>query len=81
MIQAKTNAEHIIDIITHADGCTVEHVALACPELTWIEVFVEINRLRRDGQVQITLKQPGYYVVTLAGRPDMAEQTLEMSVA
>ncbi|MCX5723983.1 MAG: hypothetical protein NTX84_05595 [Nitrospirae bacterium] len=73
MAQQETPTAQIMNLVTHSDYCTIEQLVAECPDLTWIQVFIEINRLRRDGLVSLTLKQPGYYVVSLVAQPKMAQ--------
>jgi hypothetical protein len=81
MAQMESAADHIMDIITQSNSCTLEKVIFECPELTWDRVFIEINRLRREGQIRLTLKQPGYYVVTRVAQPDATQRAIERKVA
>lgn len=81
MAQMESAANHIMDIVAHLNSCTLEKVIFECPELTWDQVFIEINRLRREGRIRLTLKQPGYYVVTRVAQPDAAQRMSERKVA
>ena len=42
----------------------LEEVVLECPGLTWNQVFCELDRLNRVGQVRLTMKGPGVYAVS-----------------
>lgn len=42
----------------------LEEVVLECPDLTWSQVFCELDRLSRAGQVHLTMKGPGIYAVS-----------------
>lgn len=81
MAQMKSAANHIMNIVAQSHSCTLEKVIFECPELTWDQVFIEVNRLRREGLVRLTLKQPGYYIVTLAAQPELRQRPIEMKVA
>ena len=57
-------SDRVMDIVTHNPGCQLEEVMLACPDLTWNQVFCELDRMSRTGQVRLTLKGPGLYAVS-----------------
>lgn len=56
----------IMQAVLHKPGCTLEDLVLECPVLTWNQVFLEQDRLSRHGEVRLTVKGPGQYVVTPA---------------
>ncbi|NGZ03079.1 MAG: hypothetical protein CV090_08515 [Nitrospira sp. WS238] len=43
--------------------CALNEVVDVCPELTWYQVFLAIDRLSREGHVQVTLNAGGTYRV------------------
>lgn len=53
-------------VILCSSGGRLEEVVLECPNLTWNQVFCELDRLNRTGQVQLTMKGSGFYVVSSA---------------
>ena len=56
--------QKIIQVILRSPGCSLEEVVLECPDLTWNQVFCEIDRMSRTGQVRLTPKSPGRYAVS-----------------
>ena len=54
----------IMEVIIRSPGSQLEEVVLECPDLTWKQVFCELDRLSRAGQVQLTTKGPGLYAVS-----------------
>jgi hypothetical protein len=42
-------AQTVMEVVLRAPGCGLDEVALECPELTWNQVFLEIDRLSREG--------------------------------
>jgi hypothetical protein len=56
--------EQIMEVIIRSPGCSLEEVVLECPDLTWNQVFCEIDRMSRTGQVRLTAKGPGRYGVS-----------------
>lgn len=51
-------------VIIRSPGGQLEEVVLECPGLTWNQVFCELDRMSRAGQVQLTMKGPGHYAVS-----------------
>ncbi len=56
--------EHIMQVIIRSPGGQLEEVVLECPGLTWNQVFCELDRMNRAGQVRLTMKSPGLYAVS-----------------
>ena len=54
----------IMEVIIRSPGSLLEEIVLACPDLTWNQVFCELDRMSRDGQVRLTAKGPGLYEAT-----------------
>lgn len=55
--------ENIMEVILRSPGSQLEEVVLECPALTWNQVFCELSRLSRGGQVRLTMKGTGLYAV------------------
>ena len=53
----------VMEIIIRSPGCDVEEVALECPDLTWNQIFFELDRLSRSGEVVLKQTGPGHYRV------------------
>ncbi|MDP2382048.1 MAG: hypothetical protein Q8N00_04530 [Nitrospirota bacterium] len=70
MSSATTTA--ILDVMTRSSGCNLEDIVSNCRGLTWNQVFLEVDRLSRDGQVCLTQQRPGSYIV----RPTPAREGL-----
>ena len=49
-----TVTERILDAVHCAPGCELDDLVLSLPELTWNQVFLEVDRLSRTGQVRVT---------------------------
>ena len=63
MARSATPADLIIQSIAHHPGCGLDDVVMLCPELTWNQIFLEVDRLSRDGVLKLALIGPGRYVV------------------
>ncbi|MDZ4855849.1 MAG: hypothetical protein SGJ26_13470 [Nitrospirota bacterium] len=57
-------SDKIMQVVSRSPGCLLEEVMLECPGLTWNQVFCEIDRMSRSGQVRLTAKGPWLYAVT-----------------
>lgn len=68
MIHEQTAAGRIVEEVSRApDGCLLEDLVLACSDLTWNQVFNEVDRLSRSGRLLLTRRGPGVYTVRLPG--------------
>jgi len=67
MILLSPAAEQILDVILRKPGCLMEELLNECPALTWNQVFIEVDRLSRDGEVRLMRKGPSQYVVMRGG--------------
>jgi len=65
MAHSQAVADRIIEAVSHSPGCLFEELVLACSDLTWNQVFSEVDRLSRTGQLLLTKKGPGGYAVRL----------------
>jgi hypothetical protein len=61
----QTIAGHIIEVVSQSPYCLLEELVLACPTLTWNQVFMEVDRLSRDGTLILERKHPGIYIIHL----------------
>jgi hypothetical protein len=58
-------AGRIIEVVSQCPGCLLEELILACPSLTWNQVFIEVDRLSRDGMLILERKDPGIDIIHL----------------
>jgi hypothetical protein len=65
MSQLGTVADRILDAVHRAPGCQLDDLVLRLPELTWNQVFLEVDRLSRTGQVRMTAMGKGTYTIWL----------------
>jgi hypothetical protein len=56
--------EKIMEVIIRSPGLSLEEIILECPNLTWNQVFSEIDRMSRMGQLRLTAKSRGLYGVS-----------------
>lgn len=63
MARSATPADLIVERIGHHSGCGLDDVVMLCSELTWNQIFLEVDRLSRDGVLKLALIGPSRYVV------------------
>ena len=68
MSQLGTIADRILDAVHRAPGCQLDELVLSVPELTWNQVFLEVDRLSRTGQVRMTAMGKGTYTIWLPNK-------------
>jgi hypothetical protein len=65
MMLVETVAEQILKTISRAPGCSFDEVVRACPNYTWNQIFYEIDRLTRRGDLILKRDGPGLYSLSL----------------
>ena len=63
-----TVADRILDAVHCAPECQLDDLVLSLPELTWNQVFLEVDRLSRTGQVRVTAMGDGTYAIRLPNK-------------
>jgi hypothetical protein len=61
----QTIAGRIIEVVSQFPYCLLEELIFKCPTLTWNQVFIEVDRLSRDGTLLLERKDPGIYTIHL----------------
>lgn len=70
-------ATAIMEVFSTVQKCDLDMLVRACPTLTWNQVFSEVDRLSRSGQLRLSYLGHGQYSIELrenADRP-LAAQT------
>lgn len=57
----------VLGEVTRMQGCDLDTLAQSLPDLSWNQVFLEIDRLSRQGEVLVTFGTGGRYVIRLPG--------------
>jgi hypothetical protein len=57
--------DRILRAVKRAHRCDLDSLATSLPELTWNQVFFEIDRLSRNGEVIVTFDTRGQYMIQL----------------
>jgi len=63
MARSATSVNLIMKAIAHHPGCGLDELVTICPDLTWNQVFLEVDRLSRTGHLRLFLIRPGCYAV------------------
>ena len=56
----------VMEVIVRTPGTALEDIVLECPDLSWNQVFLVIDRLTRCGSVRLMPKGHGRYTVHLS---------------
>ena len=65
MSRQETVTDQILGAVRAAPDCTLEALVQRLPDLTWVQVFLEVDGLSRSGQLRLTRRGTGSYTVTL----------------
>ncbi|HSQ49703.1 MAG TPA: hypothetical protein VLL94_00390 [Nitrospiraceae bacterium] len=57
--------DRILGAVQRMHGCDLDTLAKSLSDLSWGQVFLEVDRLSRDGQVLVTLDTGGRYMIRL----------------
>ena len=60
-----TVADRILAAVQCAHDCTLEDLVEGFSDLSWAQVFLEVDRLSRSGQLRLTKRGVGSYTITL----------------
>jgi hypothetical protein len=55
----------ILRIVSRKRKCHMEDLLQSCDAYTWNQVFLEVDRLSRTGELRLVYQQDGDYAVTL----------------
>ena len=65
MVSQSPVTHRILGEVKRMHGCDLDTLANSLPDLTWNQVFLEIDRLSRQGQVLVTFGSGGRYMIRL----------------
>jgi len=65
MIEQGTITDRILDVVRQVPDCTLDELTRNCPDLPWNQIFLEVDRLSRSGELRLTSKGVGNYTVRL----------------
>jgi hypothetical protein len=60
---------YILSTVRQHPSCTLDMLVQVCPEFTWNQIFLEVDRLSRTGDIELSCTGPGRYnLVTPAAK-------------
>ena len=63
MLSPRRVDQQIMEMIVRTPGTALDDIVLECPDLSWNQVFLVIDRLTRCGSVRMMPKGHGRYTV------------------
>lgn len=81
MAQTATLADRLIEAIAQYPGCCLDELVMICPDCTWNQIFLEVDRLSRAGLLRLVLKGPGRYMPAIANVSQPPDAPGHLSVA
>ena len=70
-----TVKSQILKAVRRAPGCQLDDLIELCPDLSWNQLFFEVDALSRSGQLQLTSLGHGDYTLMLS----KADRKVEVS--
>lgn len=58
--------QQALEVIIRTPGAMVDDIVFQCPDLTWHQIFLAIDRLGREGALTVTPKGQGLYAVQVS---------------
>ena len=55
MLQRRAIADEILEAVRLNRDCRLDELAVSLPFVSWAQVFLEVGRLSRNGQVHVTV--------------------------
>jgi hypothetical protein len=71
--------DRILGTVQRTHGCDLDTLTNSLTDLSWGQVFLEVDRLSREGQVLVTLGAGGRYLIRLPDHDRESEDNLVRS--
>ena len=65
MAVALTVSDRILEVMQRTPECKLDDLVRTCHDFSWQAVLLEVNRLSREGQLQVTLISARAFAVRL----------------
>lgn len=62
--------DRILGQVQRAHGCDLDTLTNSLSDLSWSQVFLEVDRLSRQGEVLVTLDTGGRYMIRMPERKE-----------
>jgi len=59
------DTDRILGAVQRTQGCDLDTLTNSLSDLSWSQVFLEVDRLSRQGQVLVTVGTKGRYLIRL----------------
>jgi hypothetical protein len=63
MKSLRNTSRRLLKVVFRSPGCDLEDILHAYPDLTWNQIFLELDRLSRSGDIMLRQNGPGRYSV------------------
>lgn len=70
MADTKSITVEVMNVLQRHSPCEFDQLAAACSEYSWSQVFLEVDRLNRLGEVCLSPLGDGHYLLTLAPKAE-----------
>jgi predicted nucleic acid-binding Zn-ribbon protein len=71
--------DRILGTVQRMHGCDLDTLTNSLTDLSWGQVFLEVDRLSREGQILVTLGAGGRYLIRLPDHDRESENNLVRS--
>jgi hypothetical protein len=71
--------DRILGTVQRTHGCDLDTLTNSLTDLSWGQVFLEVDRLSREGQVLVTLGSGGRYLIRMPDHDRESENNLVRS--
>jgi hypothetical protein len=65
MVSHTPVTDRILGEVQRTHGCDLDMLTKSLSDLSWSQVFLEVDRLSRDGQVLVTSDTGGRYMIRM----------------
>lgn len=72
--------DRVVAVVVSSPNATLDDVVSQYPDLTWNHIALTIDRLTRNGEMQVIAKSPGVYTLSLSERVGDAHMASELAV-
>ena len=72
--------DRVVAVVVSSPNATLDDVVSQYPDLTWNHIALTIDRLTRNGEMQVIAKSPGVYTLSLSERVGDARMASELAV-
>jgi predicted nucleic acid-binding Zn-ribbon protein len=62
--------DRILGAVQRSHGCDLDTLTNSLSDLSWGQVFLEVDRLSREGEILVTLDTGGRYMIRLPERKE-----------